>query len=330
MVHLSTHHVVITKRLQVRIPLAATLLSIAFHVLALGILANIALPVHHAPDRRASLQFEAGDDAILLEINPLPVVEIPELPVPSTVHDEPKLDLTTHLDSDLYKDTDDEIPIEVKPTFTQNNEFPAPPNTPQASRKTISRTVNYAADRARFWSSQVSQLMQQLREQFRTQQLEMASREISPDEGNLRSHDQQIEKQSAKQRTTNQGDTKTNTSLQPDSRNTKNSAKQPSSPTALPGVQGATVSVKVIKNPAPHYPSLSRRLNEEGLVVLKIQVHADGSVGKITVVEEPGYPRLVKATISAVKKSTFQPALKNGKAVEDTIVLRFRFKLTDG
>jgi len=328
-VHLSTHHVVITKRLQVRIPLAATLLSIACHVLALGILANIALPVHHAPDRRASLQFEAGNGAILLEINPLPVVEIPELPVPSTVHDEPKLDLTTHLDSDLYKDTDDEIPIEVKPTFTEDNEIPTPPNTPQASRKTISRTVNYAADRARFWSSQVSQLMQQLREQFRTQQLETASREISPNEGNLRSHDQQIEKQSAKQRTTNQGNTKTNTPLQPDSQNKKSTAKQ-STPTTSPGVQGPTVSVKVIKNPAPHYPSLSRRLNEEGLVVLKIQVHADGSVGKITVVEEPGYPRLVKATISAVKKSTFQPALKNGKAIEDTIVLRFRFKLTDG
>jgi protein TonB len=71
-----------------------------------------------------------------------------------------------------------------------------------------------------------------------------------------------------------------------------------------------------ISNPAPAYPSLSRRLREEGLVLLEILIRADGSVGEIKLKTSSGFKRLDEAAINAVKHWRYQPATQGGKAID--------------
>lgn len=71
-----------------------------------------------------------------------------------------------------------------------------------------------------------------------------------------------------------------------------------------------------ISNPAPAYPSLSRRLREEGLVVLEILIRADGSVGEIKLKASSGFKRLDEAAINAVKRWRYQPATQGGQAID--------------
>lgn len=71
-----------------------------------------------------------------------------------------------------------------------------------------------------------------------------------------------------------------------------------------------------ISNPAPAYPSLSRRLREEGLVVLEILIRADGSVGEIKLKASSGFKRLDEAAMNAVKRWRYQPATQGGIAID--------------
>lgn len=71
-----------------------------------------------------------------------------------------------------------------------------------------------------------------------------------------------------------------------------------------------------LRNRAPTYPSLSRRLREEGVVLLEILVRADGSVGEIRLKESSGFKRLDDAALKAVARWKFVPASQNGKAID--------------
>lgn len=71
-----------------------------------------------------------------------------------------------------------------------------------------------------------------------------------------------------------------------------------------------------LRNRAPNYPSLSRRLREEGIVLLEILVRADGSVGEIKLKESSGFKRLDDAALKAVANWKFMPATQNGTAID--------------
>lgn len=81
--------------------------------------------------------------------------------------------------------------------------------------------------------------------------------------------------------------------------------------------------------PIPTYPAESRRLGEEGLVVLEVQVRADGTVGEVRVTSDPGYPRLTEAAIDAARRTEFTPATRDGRSVEGTVTIPFRFVLRE-
>lgn len=70
-----------------------------------------------------------------------------------------------------------------------------------------------------------------------------------------------------------------------------------------------------LSNPAPVYPSLSRRLREEGIVVLDILIKADGTVGEIKVKTSSGFKRLDDTAVKAVSRWRYEPASQAGKKI---------------
>lgn len=91
---------------------------------------------------------------------------------------------------------------------------------------------------------------------------------------------------------------------------------------------GVSISASYAKtNQKPEYPVQSRRLNEEGTVVLKILVLAEGNAGEIEVKSSSGFPMLDQSAIDAVKKWHFNPAIIDGKAIDESYSLSIPFKL---
>ena len=96
-------------------------------------------------------------------------------------------------------------------------------------------------------------------------------------------------------------------------------------PTSAPA--GVETGANILDLPRPAYPIMSRRLGEEGVVLLQIEVLADGSVGSIKVLRDPGFRRLIAAAIAAAKKGRFKPASRDGRLVRSTVRIPFRFVL---
>lgn len=80
-------------------------------------------------------------------------------------------------------------------------------------------------------------------------------------------------------------------------------------------------------NPAPAYPSLSRRRGEEGTVVLELLVLADGRVAHVKVKESSGYPLLDKAALNAVKRWRYTPARRGDQPIEFLYLQPITFEL---
>lgn len=83
-----------------------------------------------------------------------------------------------------------------------------------------------------------------------------------------------------------------------------------------------------LNNPAPAYPNMSRRLREVGVVQLRVRVSAGGEPLEIQLAKSSGYARLDDSARSAVQKWKFQPAMRNGNAVEAWVIVPVDFSLT--
>lgn len=90
---------------------------------------------------------------------------------------------------------------------------------------------------------------------------------------------------------------------------------------------GVAKGASAIDLPAPRYPLMSRRLGEEGLVTLEVEVLADGRVGKVRVMRDPGFARLRDAAVDAVRRARFEPARRDGRPVASRIIVPVRFRL---
>lgn len=87
------------------------------------------------------------------------------------------------------------------------------------------------------------------------------------------------------------------------------------------------VDASQLKNPAPPYPSLSRRLREEGTVVLALLILADGTVGEIRVQTSSGYPRLDQSALETVRYWRFVPAQRGNEAIAYAYLQPLEFTL---
>jgi len=91
--------------------------------------------------------------------------------------------------------------------------------------------------------------------------------------------------------------------------------------------QSPNFNAAYLNNPAPNYPSISRRLGEEGLVLLNVQVTADGAADSVELQTGSGSSRLDQAALEAVKKWRFTPAKRGDQAVSASVVVPVRFSL---
>lgn len=84
-------------------------------------------------------------------------------------------------------------------------------------------------------------------------------------------------------------------------------------------------------NTQPPYPAASRRMGEEGRVILLLYVDSDGRVTDGRVDRSSGYDRLDKVALMHARRTwRFLPATKDGVPVGHWMKFAVNFKLTDG
>ena len=74
----------------------------------------------------------------------------------------------------------------------------------------------------------------------------------------------------------------------------------------------------------PEYPEIVREVGAEGRVVIKALVLEDGSVGAVQIIESPN-DILANQAITALRKSEFKPAVRDGRPCSATTVVPFVF-----
>lgn len=82
-----------------------------------------------------------------------------------------------------------------------------------------------------------------------------------------------------------------------------------------------------LDNPSPAYPALSRRMGEQGRVLLRVYVDADGAPSKLEVRTSSGSERLDQSALDAVRRWKFAPAKQGDKAVAAWVVVPISFNL---
>jgi periplasmic protein TonB len=80
-------------------------------------------------------------------------------------------------------------------------------------------------------------------------------------------------------------------------------------------------------NPKPVYPPISRRLGEQGQVLLEVLVLCDGTVGDLRVKTSSRHPRLDSAALDAVRHWRFQPARRGSTPIDYWYLLPIDFFL---
>lgn len=85
--------------------------------------------------------------------------------------------------------------------------------------------------------------------------------------------------------------------------------------------------VAYLNNPAPDYPGMSRRIGEEGRVMLKVLVNAEGNAESVQLEQSSGSERLDQAAIKAVKRWRFVPAQLAGQALSAYVLVPIKFSL---
>lgn len=99
----------------------------------------------------------------------------------------------------------------------------------------------------------------------------------------------------------------------------------PPQPVMLPN----DLSVSCSERSPPGYPRLSKRMNEQGKVVLRVELGTDGRMANVAVKTSSGYKRLDDAALSAVKTWRCKPVIQNGVAVAAVALQPFSFILEE-
>jgi periplasmic protein TonB len=93
----------------------------------------------------------------------------------------------------------------------------------------------------------------------------------------------------------------------------------PAPPPSAPSNSGTALipemsQIAYLVQPAPHYPPESRRIREQGLVMLRVLIDESGHAKSIEIFKSSGHPRLDEAARAAVAHAIFKPYTDGGIA----------------
>jgi protein TonB len=104
-------------------------------------------------------------------------------------------------------------------------------------------------------------------------------------------------------------------------------SEAPTAKAAGPVTLGNELAVSCPERSAPAYPPQSRRLGEEGKVVLRVELDEQGAVSAAQVSAGSGFSRLDEAALAAVRRWRCTPASRDGRPVRAVALQPFRFVL---
>lgn len=83
-------------------------------------------------------------------------------------------------------------------------------------------------------------------------------------------------------------------------------------PPAPPRIELPSSDADYLRNPPPAYPPISRRLGEQGKVLVRVFIGPDGAAQRGEVRQSSGYERLDQTALAAVLKWRYVPGKRNG------------------
>jgi periplasmic protein TonB len=69
-----------------------------------------------------------------------------------------------------------------------------------------------------------------------------------------------------------------------------------------------------LQNPKPPYPAISKRLGEQGKVVLRVLIGTDGTAQRAEIQQSSGFERLDQAALATVLRWHYVPGKRGGVA----------------
>jgi len=85
-----------------------------------------------------------------------------------------------------------------------------------------------------------------------------------------------------------------------------------SAPVAPARIELPSSNAAYLQNPAPAYPAISKRMGEQGKVVLRVFIGTDGLPQKIEISQSSGFDRLDRQAQDTVLRWKFVPGKRNG------------------
>jgi len=82
-----------------------------------------------------------------------------------------------------------------------------------------------------------------------------------------------------------------------------------------------------LQNPKPPYSSVSKKLGEQGRVVLRVHVNPNGSADEVQLQTSSGFARLDESARTTVGRWKFVPAKRGNEPVSAWVVIPISFKL---
>jgi protein TonB len=102
--------------------------------------------------------------------------------------------------------------------------------------------------------------------------------------------------------------------------------QRPSTASAAPApVVLPSSDADYLNNPAPVYPSMSRRMGEQGTAVLRVFINTEGRAEKVEIRTSSGYSRLDEAALATVQRWRYVPGKRAGvpEAMWFNVPIRF-------
>lgn len=96
---------------------------------------------------------------------------------------------------------------------------------------------------------------------------------------------------------------------------------------AEPPVTAPRFDAAYLNNPAPTYPPLSRRLGEQGRVLMRVFVNPNGAPDQVQLRQSSGYRRLDAAAEAAVRGWRFVPARRGDEPIGAWVLVPIAFNL---